>query len=55
LPDADDGLLHANKDAGKKKRPTKRLVYDESTGEVIARKVRKPGRRREQWDEDTVS
>lgn len=55
LPDADDGLLHADKDAGKKKRPTKRLVYDESTGEVIARKVRKPGRRREQWDEDTVS
>jgi len=55
LPDADDGLLHGDKDAGKKKRPTKRLVYDESTGEVIARKVRKPGRRREQWDEDTAS
>lgn len=55
LPDADDGLLHPDKDAGKKKRPTKRLVYDESTGEVIARKVRKPGRRREEWDEDTVS
>jgi len=55
LPDADDGLPHPDKDAGKKKRPTKRLVYDESTGEVIARKVRKPGRRREQWDEDTVS
>jgi N utilization substance protein A len=54
-PDVVDDLLHADKDAGKKKRPTKRLVYDEKTGEVIARKVRKPGRRREEWDEDTVS
>ena len=54
-PDVVDDLLHADKDAGKKKRPTKRLVYDEKTGEVIARKVRKPGRRREEWEEDTES
>jgi N utilization substance protein A len=54
-PDVVDDLLHPDKDAGKKKRPTKRLVYDEKTGEVIARKVRKPGRRREEWEEDTES
>jgi N utilization substance protein A len=53
-PALEDILLQDDKQAGKKKRPTKRLVYDESTGEVIARKVRKPGRRREDW-EDSVS
>jgi N utilization substance protein A len=39
-----------DKDQGRKKRKTKRLVYDETLGEVVARKVRKPGRRREEWE-----
>jgi N utilization substance protein A len=53
-PPSLEELLHDDdKQAAKKKRPTKRLVYDESTGEVVARKVRKPGRRREEW-EDSV-
>ncbi len=34
----------------KKKRRRKRLEYDEELGEVVARKVRKPGRRREEWE-----
>jgi N utilization substance protein A len=34
----------------KKKRRRRRLVYDEELGEVVARKVRKPGRRREEWE-----
>jgi N utilization substance protein A len=44
-------LVLADKRPGHKKRKTKRLVYDESLGEVVARKVRKPGRRREDWEE----
>jgi hypothetical protein len=43
-------LPFADKDAERKKRKTKRLVYDENLGEVVARKVRKPGRRREEWE-----
>jgi N utilization substance protein A len=43
-------LAFADKRPGRKKRK-KRLVYDESLGEVVARKVRKPGRRREDWEE----
>jgi N utilization substance protein A len=34
---------------GKKKR--KRLVYDEDLGEVVARRKRKPGRQRENWED----
>jgi N utilization substance protein A len=41
--------------SAKKKRPVKRLVYDENLGEVIAKKVRKPGRRREEWDDTAES
>lgn len=44
-------LPFVDKSPGRKKRKTKRLVYDESLGEVVARKVRKPGRRREDWEE----
>lgn len=33
----------------KKKRPRRRLVYDEALGEVVAKKVRKPGRRVQDW------
>jgi N utilization substance protein A len=35
----------------KKKRKKKRLVYDEDLGEVVARRKRKPGRRREDWED----
>ncbi len=38
----------------KKKRRRRTLVYDESLGEVVARKVRKPGRRREEWEGASV-
>ncbi len=34
---------------GKKKRPTRDLVYDERLGEVVARKLRRPSRRRDDW------
>ena len=34
----------------KKKRPRRALVYDERLGEVVAKKIRKPGRRREAWE-----
>jgi N utilization substance protein A len=44
-------LAFADKRPDRKKRKKKRLVYDESLGEVVARKVRKPGRRREAWEE----
>jgi N utilization substance protein A len=36
----------------KKKRRRRTLVYDEALGEVVAKKVRKPGRRREEWEQD---
>jgi N utilization substance protein A len=47
-------LVLGEKQAAKKKRPARRLVYDESLGEVVARKVRKPGRSREAWEEENV-
>jgi N utilization substance protein A len=46
-------LILGEKQAAKKKRPARRLVYDESLGEVVAKKVRKPGRSREAWEEET--
>jgi hypothetical protein len=46
-------LVLGDKQAAKKKRPARRLVYDESLGEVVAKKVRKPGRSREAWVEET--
>lgn len=46
-------LVLGDKQAAKKKRPPRRLVYDESLGEVVAKKVRKPGRSREAWEEET--
>jgi N utilization substance protein A len=45
LPLEDDQLT-------KKKRSKKRLVYDESLGEVVAKKVRKPGRRHDEWQDE---
>lgn len=46
-------LVLGDKQAAKKKRPARQLVYDESLGEVVAKKVRKPGRSREAWEEET--
>jgi N utilization substance protein A len=50
VPPPSEELLLGEKETGRKKRKTKRLVYDENLGEVVARKVRKPGRRREDWE-----
>jgi len=50
VPPPSEELLFGDKEPERKKRKTKRLVYDETLGEVIARKVRKPGRRREDWE-----
>ncbi|HID87489.1 MAG TPA: transcription termination/antitermination protein NusA, partial [Anaerolineae bacterium] len=36
----------------KKKRRRQRLVYDEELGEVVARRLRKPGRRQIEWEEE---
>jgi N utilization substance protein A len=36
----------------KKKQRRRTLVYDETLGEVVAKKIRKPGRRREEWQQD---
>jgi len=53
VPEPSAETPYEDEQSAKKKRPVKRLVYDEDLGEVIAKKVRKPGRRREEWD-DTV-
>jgi N utilization substance protein A len=37
----------------KKKRRKQRLIYDEDLGEVVSRRRRKPGRRREDWEDYT--
>jgi N utilization substance protein A len=55
IPEPTADSLYEDEQSAKKKRPVKRLVYDESLGEVIAKKVRKPGRRREEWDDTTES
>jgi len=54
IPDGDRELVFGEKDSAKKKRPTKTLVYDEGLGEVVAKKVRKPGRRQEAWEQEVV-
>jgi len=46
-------VVLGEKEVAKKKRPARQLVYDESLGEVVAKKVRKPGRSRESWEEET--
>lgn len=38
--------------AGRKKKPKRDLVYDEKLGEVIARKLRRPSRRRDDWQSE---
>lgn len=52
LPEPERELVLGEADTSKKKRATKRLVYDEALGEVVAKKVRKPGRRREPWEQE---
>jgi N utilization substance protein A len=49
----DDELEEAGRGKGKKKgRRTKhQLVYDEDLGEVVARRRRKPGRQRDEWED----
>jgi hypothetical protein len=54
-PEPGGDLSFEDDQSAKKKRPVKRLVYDENLGEVIAKKVRKPGRRREEWDDTAES
>jgi N utilization substance protein A len=46
-------VVLGDKQVAKKTRPARQLVYDESLGEVVAKKVRKPGRSRESWEEET--
>lgn len=38
--------------AGKKKKPRRDLVYDERLGEVVARKLRRPSRSRDDWQRE---
>lgn len=45
-------LPYEDQQSAKKKRSKKRLVYDESLGEVVAKKVRKPGRDLDDWEKD---
>jgi N utilization substance protein A len=52
IPEADQVLVYGEEESAKKKRPSKRLVYDETLGEVVAKKVRKPGRRRQPWEQE---
>jgi N utilization substance protein A len=41
-----------SKEDRKKKQRKKRLIYDEELGEVVAKRVRKPGRRQHKWEEE---
>lgn len=43
---------YAEEHPAKKKRRRTTLVYDETLGEVVAKKIRKPGRRREEWQRE---
>jgi N utilization substance protein A len=52
IPEADRELVYGEEESAKKKRPSKRLVYDETLGEVVAKKVRKPGRSRQPWEQE---
>ena len=37
-----------------KKQPRRTLVYDETLGEVVAKRIRKPSRRREEWQKEVA-
>jgi N utilization substance protein A len=41
-----------SKEDRKKKQRKKRLIYDEELGEVVAKRIRKPGRRQRGWEEE---
>lgn len=50
IPEEDEVFLPEEGRPTGKKRRRRTLIYDESLGEVVAKKVRKPGRRREEWE-----
>lgn len=50
IPESDEEFPLGEGRPTKKKRRRRTLIYDESLGEVVAKKVRKPGRRREEWE-----
>jgi hypothetical protein len=50
-PEKEEGPYYDEGRPSKKKR-RRTLVYDEALGEVVAKKIRKPGRRREEWERD---
>ena len=43
--------LEDDRDRKKRQRKKRQLVYDEDLGEVVARRRRKPGRARDEWEE----
>jgi N utilization substance protein A len=47
----EEELTEMDQRVKKKKRKKKQLVYDENLGQVVARRKRKPGRRREEWED----
>ncbi len=47
----EEELAEMGQRAKKKKKKKKQLVYDEDLGQVVARRKRKPGRRREKWED----
>ncbi len=49
--DREEEEKHEEEEPVAKKQRRRTLVYDEKLGEVVAKKVRKPGRRRERWEQ----
>jgi len=49
--DKEEEHLSDSATRAKKKKKKQQLIYDEKLGEVVKRRTRKPGRRREEWED----
>jgi N utilization substance protein A len=51
VSEKEEEVFFGEEPPAKKKQRRRTLVYDETLGEVVAKKIRKPGRRREEWQQ----
>jgi N utilization substance protein A len=51
IPEKEEEVYFGEERPAKKKQRRRTLVYDETLGEIVAKKIRKPGRRREEWEQ----
>jgi len=54
IPGEEEKTYSEEQHPPKKKQPRRTLVYDETLGEVVAKRIRKPSRRGEEWQKEVA-